>query len=67
MNNKRYFIDKVAIVTGASSGIGLATATLLAKYQAKVVLAARSVDKLDSNAASIVFDFHLSGIRSTIC
>ena len=38
---------KVAIVTGASSGIGLATASLLAKYQAKVVLAARSIDKLE--------------------
>ncbi len=47
MNNRKYFKDKVAIVTGASSGIGLATATLLAKYQAKVVLAARSVEKLD--------------------
>ena len=48
MNNERYFKDKVAIVTGASSGIGLATATLLAKYQAKVVLAARSEDKLEA-------------------
>ena len=47
MNNKIYFKDKVAIVTGASSGIGLATATLLAKYQVKVVLAARSEDKLN--------------------
>jgi short-subunit dehydrogenase len=47
MNNQRYFSDKVAIVTGASSGIGLATATLLAKYKAKVVLAARSEDKLE--------------------
>ena len=47
MNNRRYFQDKVAIVTGASSGIGLATATLLAKYKAKVVLAARSEDKLN--------------------
>ena len=47
MNNQRYFIDKVAIVTGASSGIGLATATLLAKYKAKVVLAARSIEKLE--------------------
>ena len=47
MNNQKYFKDKVAIVTGASSGIGLATATLLAKYQAKVVLAARSEDKLE--------------------
>jgi short-subunit dehydrogenase len=37
---------KVAVVTGASSGIGLATARLLAKEGAKVVLAARSKDKL---------------------
>lgn len=48
MDNARYFKDKVAIVTGASSGIGLATASLLAKYQAKVVLAARSEDKLEA-------------------
>lgn len=46
MDNAGYFKDKVAIVTGASSGIGLATASLLARYQAKVVLAARSEDKL---------------------
>ena len=47
MNNRKYFEGKVTIVTGASSGIGLSTATLLAKYQAKVVLAARSEDKLN--------------------
>jgi len=41
-------LGKVAIVTGASSGIGLATAKLLAKNGAKVVLAARSKEKLDS-------------------
>ncbi len=38
--------DKVAIVTGASSGIGLATARLLTQRGAKVALVARSVDKL---------------------
>ncbi len=38
---------KVAIVTGASSGIGLATAKLLSQNGAKVVLAARSLDKLE--------------------
>lgn len=39
--------DKVAIVTGASGGIGLAIAKLLAQRGAKVVLAARSEDKLE--------------------
>jgi short-subunit dehydrogenase len=40
------FKDKVAIVTGASSGIGLATARLLASRGAKVALVARSIGKL---------------------
>ncbi len=38
--------DKVVIVTGASAGIGLATARLIAKQGVKVVLAARSPEKL---------------------
>jgi short-subunit dehydrogenase len=40
--------DKVAIVTGASSGIGLATAKILSENGAKVVLAARSLSKLQA-------------------
>ncbi|MEO5645926.1 MAG: SDR family oxidoreductase [Candidatus Paceibacterota bacterium] len=39
--------DKVIIVTGASAGIGLATAKLLAQHGAKVALAARSADVLN--------------------
>ncbi len=38
--------DKVVIITGASSGIGEATARLLASKGAKVVLGARREDKL---------------------
>jgi NADP-dependent 3-hydroxy acid dehydrogenase YdfG len=38
--------DKVVIITGASSGIGEATAKLLASKGAKVVLGARRKDKL---------------------
>ena len=38
--------DKVAIVTGASSGIGYATAMALSKAGAKVAIGARRTDKL---------------------
>lgn len=38
---------KIVIVTGASSGIGMATAKLLFQKGAKIVFASRSVEKLD--------------------
>ena len=44
---------KVAIITGASSGIGRATARLLAREGASVVLNARGVDALESVAEEI--------------
>jgi len=45
--------DKVVIITGASSGIGEATAKLLASRGAKVVLGARRTDKLKRIADEI--------------
>jgi short-subunit dehydrogenase len=45
--------DKVIIVTGASMGIGLETAKLLAKEGAKVVVAARSKEKIDALAKEL--------------
>jgi len=50
MKNAAYFKDKVIIVTGASSGIGLASARLFYSYGAKVVMAARSIDKMLAEA-----------------
>ncbi|MGM3410011.1 SDR family oxidoreductase [Ralstonia holmesii] len=44
---------KVIIITGASSGIGAATAKLLASRGAKVVLGARRQDKLEALADEI--------------
>ena len=51
--NSKYFKDKVIIVTGASSGIGLATARLFASQDSKVVMAARSIDKLEQFRAEM--------------
>jgi len=44
---------KIVIVTGASSGIGEPTARQFAREGAKVVLAARRVDRLESLAQEI--------------
>src|SRR6266404_7566745 len=44
---------KVVVITGASSGIGEATALLLAERGAKVVLGARGLDRLEALAGRI--------------
>ena len=45
--------DKVALVTGASQGIGRATSLALAEAGAKIAIAARNTEKLASLAAEI--------------
>src|SRR5712691_8987444 len=49
--------ESVVIVTGASSGIGLATARLLAQNRAKVALVARSKENLASVASELPGSF----------
>ncbi|MCK5391743.1 MAG: SDR family oxidoreductase [Deltaproteobacteria bacterium] len=53
MNNKERFKDKVVIVTGASSGIGKASALEFAREGAKTVLVSRSAEKLERVADEI--------------
>jgi NADP-dependent 3-hydroxy acid dehydrogenase YdfG len=45
--------DKVVVITGASSGLGEATARHLAKEGAKVVLGARRLDRLETLAKEL--------------
>ncbi|MEM7132974.1 MAG: SDR family oxidoreductase [Chloroflexota bacterium] len=45
--------NKVVVITGASMGIGAATARIFAEEGAKLVLAARSADKLEAVADSL--------------
>lgn len=53
MSTPTTLADKLALVTGASSGIGLATARALAGAGAKVVLAARRTQRLAAVAAEL--------------
>ncbi|HVA64702.1 MAG TPA: SDR family NAD(P)-dependent oxidoreductase [Terriglobales bacterium] len=53
-----YFRDKSVLVTGASSGIGEALAWQLARGGARLTLAARRVDRLESLAAAMAAAGH---------
>lgn len=48
VNNNQPLAGRVAVITGASSGIGEATAELLAERGAKVAVLARRADRLDA-------------------
>jgi len=56
MKYRDYFRDKVIVVTGASSGIGLASAGLFLSLGAKVVMAARSLGKMEEEAKKLTAD-----------
>jgi NAD(P)-dependent dehydrogenase (short-subunit alcohol dehydrogenase family) len=54
MNSNRYDLTgRVAIITGGGTGIGAATARLLAQHGADIVIASRTADELEKTAASI--------------
>jgi len=50
---RKYFEDKVVVITGASSGIGKALAIEFAGMGARLVLAARNVEKLNETAEQV--------------
>ena len=64
--NKEYFKNKVMIITGASSGIGLASAKLFASCGARLSLAARSLDKLESLASELSSQTEVLCVRTDV-
>ena len=49
--------DKIAVITGATKGIGLAVARGLAKEGAHIALCSRSKEEADKTAEKIEKDF----------
>lgn len=62
-----YFKDKVIIVTGASSGIGLASARLFGREGARVVMAARSIARLEELASSVAPSDRVLCVKCDVC
>ena len=62
----KYFKDKVIIVTGASSGIGLATVKLFASFNSKVVMAARSIEKLEQIKAEMPMPENILCVKTDV-
>lgn len=63
LSTSRQLEGKVALITGASSGIGRAAAVVLAQRGAKIVAAARRQSELDEVVAEITAQ---GGIASSI-
>lgn len=65
MNPTYNFTGQVALVTGASSGLGLATATAFAEAGAKVVLSSDDATKLAAATAELTAQGH--DVRGIVC
>ena len=63
---KDFFKGKVIVITGASSGIGLASARLFGSLGAKLSLAARSLDRLVSETAGIAPEEDILCVRTDV-
>lgn len=57
--------DKVIVITGASSGIGKATAAMLAKKGAKVVVGARRKENLEALVEKLISDGYTASYQVT--
>ena len=57
--------DRVVLVTGASSGIGRATAQLVGRHGAHVILVSRSKDKLEALKAELVAEGAIASVYPT--